>query len=89
MGVVREGRQGDEVVVVEALVTKAAEARKLIGKLVAWDDCLDYRRGTYCTRLGTIISVQGKNVEIGGDWKWLPNLVKLREATEEDKRLCR
>lgn len=59
---------------------KAAEARKLIGKQVEWDDILDpnYPEGTV-VRTGWCTAVKGKNIEIDGGWKWLPNLKNLRE----------
>ncbi len=64
---------------------KASEARKLIGKRVEWDDTtrtttlgfirVDRRGGN-----GILEDVQGRNVVIGGDYLWLPDLTNLREA---------
>ena len=60
---------------------KTKEAKKLIGKLVKWNAhyCPKNGYGTYC---GYVESVQGKNIEINGDWKWLPDLVNLHEINE-------
>lgn len=59
---------------------KAAEARKLIGKQVEWDDILDaFRMTGTVVRSGYCTDVRGKNIMIDGDWKWLPKLLNLRE----------
>lgn len=48
---------------------KAAEARRLIGQEVRW-------RSIYSgwTSAGLVHEVRGKNIHIGADWQWLPDI---------------
>ena len=59
---------------------KVSEAKKLIGKRIMWRECFGYRGDII--RSGVLEEVQGRNVVIDGDWKWLPDLT----GAEEDKR---
>ena len=56
---------------------KAAEARTLIGKRVAWDEISPRY---HFERSGILEEVDGRNVKIDGDYKWLPYLTNFREA---------
>ena len=62
---------------------KRSEVDAMIGKLVAWDDLFDPNRGTFKIRTGTLTARTGNNVEIGGDWKWFPDLKNLRLVTKK------
>lgn len=56
---------------------KAAEARKMIGKVVTW------KEGSYPAMEAKILDVRGKNVLVDmfgfTDWKWLPDMIDLKE----------
>jgi hypothetical protein len=60
---------------------KPKEAKKLIGLRVKWDVCVDPKRGYYRQETGRIESVKGRNVQIDGDWKWLPDMINLKETS--------
>ena len=55
---------------------KAAQARALIGKTVPFQK-MTYMGHVYSKRIGTVLSVSGRNVEIdiqgSRDWLWLPD----------------
>ena len=55
-------------------IKTAVDARKAIGKRVTW-----LRAGWWDDRKlsGILEKVSGKNLLIGGDWKWRPNLIDL------------
>lgn len=62
---------------------KAKEARKFIGKFVEWDEP---NRVSILMRRGWVKSVQGRNVEIDGDWKWLPDIEEFRIIEVKEKQ---
>jgi hypothetical protein len=55
---------------------KAAQARALIGKTVPFRK-MTYMGYVFSERVGTILSVSGRNVEVdlqgSKDWLWLPD----------------
>jgi hypothetical protein len=55
---------------------KAAQARALIGRTVPFQK-MTYMGYVYSKRIGTVLSVSGRNVEIdiqgSRDWLWLPD----------------
>ena len=55
------------------------------GKRVEWEFATDHRRGMCLTGLGTVDEVEGKNIMIGGDWKWGPDLKNLRFLSMETR----
>lgn len=63
-----------------SLIQTATQARAAIGTVVYWDDTYLIRPSV---RHGTVNQVQGKNVMIDGDWKWLPDLKAAHLRTEE------
>lgn len=63
---------------------KSTEARKLIGKIVAWDYGIDRHRGTAFLRIGTLTEVKNRNVVVDGNYYWLSDLANFRLATKED-----
>ena len=60
----------------------AAQARKLIGRLVQWEEGHDKHRGTYIIRTGIIEEVRGKNIRTESNWKWLPDMINLKEKSQ-------
>jgi len=60
---------------------KTPDARKLIGKLVEWEDARSAFIDT--KKRGVVLEVANKNVHIGNDWYWLPDIKELRIV--EDK----
>jgi hypothetical protein len=58
---------------------KASEARKLIGKKVEWEYAHCRHRGTCLVAYGVVEEVKGRNIMISGSWKWLPDLINLKE----------
>ena len=56
--------------------------KELLGKKIRWERTLDTNRGTYTEHTGTVTDVQGKNLLIDGDWKWLPHLENVTIVTE-------
>ena len=55
---------------------KVKEARIFIGKVVEWD--IDTRFTAFPTRRGLVMDVKGKNIFIGVDWYWLPDIKEFR-----------
>jgi hypothetical protein len=62
-------------------ITKAAQARKLIGQKVKW---WPLRLGSHWATNDTLREVAGKNVRLGIDWQWLPDIwmEQLPQAVE-------
>ncbi|PWC69080.1 hypothetical protein TSH7_01135 [Azospirillum sp. TSH7] len=60
----------------------AAEAKKLMGKLVRYlrSNDVDRRRGYFFPRCGEVVGVNGRNVMIDGDWVYLPDLYEMVEV---------
>ena len=58
---------------------KAAEARKFIDTFVKYHTnyCPKHGWGVY---YGTVEVIQGKNVLINNDWKWLPDILKMEKV---------
>jgi esterase/lipase len=56
-------------------IQKASEARLNIGKRVWWDDVSN--RYSFL-RSGIIDEVSGRNINIDGDWRWMPHMTNLR-----------
>jgi hypothetical protein len=57
-------------------ITKAAQARKLIGQAVRW---WPLHLGSYWAQSDTLHEVAGKNVRLGSDWQWLPDIWMVPE----------
>lgn len=58
---------------------KAPEARKLIGKVVEWD----VNSLAFPKRQGTVSQVINRNICIGGEWYWMPDIKELRIIEEK------
>lgn len=63
---------------------KSKEAKLLVGKRVEYwfDSDVDRHRGSILVRTGTVTAVAGRNIEISGDWRWLPNVAHMVEIKE-------
>ena len=64
---------------------RTAEARRLVGKDISWNDRRDVLTLVHPPlRRGTLREVQGKNAHIDVlgslDWKWLPDMLNVREV---------
>lgn len=63
----------------------AGEAKKLIGKRVQYlqkRDIDQSGRGYFFPRTGDVVQAIGRNIEIGGSWISLADLVEMREVSE-------
>ncbi len=62
-------------------------ARKMIGKRVKYVTARNYAtyKPEYSFRFGTVEQVWNRNVLIGGDWHWLPDMHSMEEAPKEDQ----
>ena len=58
---------------------KTPDARKFIGKFVEWD----IKNSYFPTRRGIVEEVTHKNILVGGDWYWLPDIKELRIVEEK------
>jgi hypothetical protein len=74
---VRADRKGEKM----SKITNVKESRAAIGKRVYWNDKPSARYEGF-EREGTLTEVSGKNLLIGGDWKWRTNLFNLRTTKE-------
>ena len=52
-------------------------AKDLVGKRIRWEETLCRHRGTYREHVGTVTDARGRNVEVDGEWKWLPDMENL------------
>ena len=52
-------------------ITKAAQARKYIGQRVRW---WPLRYNSTWATLDTLHEVAGRNIRVGADWRWLPDI---------------
>jgi hypothetical protein len=56
----------------------AKEMRQLIGKLIEWEGRRPPGYPYVDKYSGWVEDVQGKNVLINGDWKWLPHMFNVK-----------
>jgi hypothetical protein len=62
-------------------INNAADAKKAIGTILYWDDI---GARYIMLRFGKLNAVDGKNLDIDGDWKWRPHLRNLRTTKEDE-----
>ena len=53
-------------------ITTAKQARKYIGQELQWRKSLEFY--VYPLRTDVLHKVAGKNVRLGFDWQWLPDI---------------
>jgi len=64
------------------LIRSAKDARACIGKKVYWT--VRCRGVLVKYESGVLTEVKGRNLMIGGDWKWRPDLWELRDTQQPD-----
>ena len=62
---------------------KTSELKKLIGKRIRWKANYDPNRGSYSPRSGILEEVQGRNLKVDNDWRWLPDMMDIEEVKEK------
>ena len=60
------------------------DIRACIGRRVFWDE-RDTARYYGSELSGILTRVEGRNLEINGDWKWKSNLLNLRDTSKHEK----
>jgi len=67
---------------------KTNQLKSLVGKLIQWEEYYCPKAGHGLYRVGRLIELRGRNLlvdQMGSlDWKWLPNMLKIKSAEQQE-----
>lgn len=64
------------------MVMNNFKARDLLGKKIYWEITTDVNRGYFRSNEGHVLDARGRNINIDGNWLWLPTLENVRIIEE-------